>query len=91
MTDWTSSVEDMSHIYTYYPLQVDDRESMIKHLIGYKRDMSIQHYKIVRILSLSMNSTDCPVARKVARSTILLPTYPKYNYRIVKHVQLSSF
>lgn len=71
--------EDMSHIYTYYPIQVDDRESMIKHLIGYKRDASIQHYKnCADLKSFDKFYRDCPVARKVARSTILLPTYPKY-------------
>jgi len=71
--------EDMSHIYTYYPVQFDDRDSMIKHLIGCKRDASVQHYKNCADLNAFGNFyRDCPVARKVARSTILLPTYPSY-------------
>ena len=71
--------EDMSHIYTYYPVQVDNRESMIKHLIDCKRDASIQHYKNCADLNSFVKFyRDCPVARKVASSTILLPVYPKY-------------
>ena len=39
---------------------------MIKHLIGYKRDMSIQHYKnCADLKSFDKFYRDCPVARKV--------------------------
>lgn len=70
---------DMSHIYTYYPVQVKDREGLIKHLIASKRDASIQHYKNCADLDIFRKYyLDCPVARMVSNSTILLPTYPRY-------------
>lgn len=71
--------EDMSHVYTYYPVQVKDREGLIRHLVASKRDASIQHYKNCADLDIFKRYyRDCPVARKVSNSTILLPTYPRY-------------
>ena len=70
---------DLSHVYTYYPVQVKDREGLIKHLIAAKRDASIQHYKNCADLDIFKKYyRNCEVARKISHSTILLPTYPLY-------------
>jgi perosamine synthetase len=70
---------DLSHIYTYYPVQVNDRECLIRTLILSKRDASIQHYKnCADLVIFEKYYRECPIARKISHSTILLPTYPRY-------------
>lgn len=71
--------DDLSHIYTYYPVQVSDRECLIRYLISSNRDASIQHYKnCADLVIFEKYYRECPIARKVSHSTILLPTYPRY-------------
>jgi len=71
---------DSSHIYSYYPIQCDDRDSLIRHLMLRRRDVAEQHLKNCADLSgFSEFYRDCLQARQTASKVILLPTYPRYS------------
>ncbi len=71
---------DSSHIFSYYPIQYDDRDSLIRHLMLHRRDVAEQHLKNCADLSgFSEFYRDCPQARQTASKVILLPTYPRYS------------
>jgi dTDP-4-amino-4,6-dideoxygalactose transaminase len=70
---------DFSHSYTYYPIQVDGRHAFLHHLMSERRDVAAQHLKNCADLPcFSEYRRDCPNARAVAQSVVLLPTYPRY-------------
>ena len=76
---------DFSHTYTYFPIQVDDRERVLRHLMTEHRDVAGQHLKNCADLDcFSKYHRDCPNARWTAVSLVLLPTYPRYSTRDVE-------
>ena len=69
----------LSYIYTVFPVQYEDRKSLLKWLMFHKRDVAAQHLKNCADLpSFSVFYRDCPITRKTANEVILLPTYPRY-------------
>lgn len=76
--------DDLSHIYTYYPIQYDESEDLLKWLMYRNRDVGAQHLKNCADLeSFAEFARDCPNARATARSVVLLPTYPRYGEKEV--------
>lgn len=70
---------DGSHIYTYFPVQVPDREAFLKFLAARNRDIGAQHYKNNADLpGFQEFARDCPNAAAVAEQLVFLPTYPRY-------------
>lgn len=72
--------KDGSHTYTYFPIQVDDRQSVLRHMMRERCDVAAQHLKNCADLEcFSRFARECPNARRTARSVVLLPTYPRYS------------
>jgi dTDP-4-amino-4,6-dideoxygalactose transaminase len=70
---------DLSHTYTYFPIQVQNRDELLRHLMRERRDVAAQHLKNCADLPcFEIYHRDCPRARETARSLVLLPTYPRY-------------
>lgn len=70
---------ELSHIYTYYPVQCDEPERLVKCLMQHGCDIQVQHLKNCADLeSFKDFYRDCPNARQTAGRVILLPTYPRY-------------
>ncbi len=81
---------DGSHIYLQFPIQTDDRWALVRHLMQEGRDVAVQHMNSVAELEPFADfARDCPVARRVADSVILLPTYPRYGMHDVEQNVLS--
>lgn len=73
-------IEDGSHGYLHYPIQVPDRDAMLRDVIARGRDVAIQHLRNCADLPcFSRWYRDCPNARAAAASLVLLPTYPGYH------------
>jgi perosamine synthetase len=71
---------DRSHIYTYYPVQCEDRQGLLRWLMQNNRDAAAQHLKNCADLpGFSAFYRDCPNARETAAQVVLLPTYPRYS------------
>ena len=71
---------DHSHIYLGYPIQVEDRETFIRHMMQEGRDVAIQHCKnLADEDAFKEFRRDCPNARWIAQRVILLPDHPKYS------------
>ena len=71
---------DHSHIYLGYPIQVEDRETFIRHMMREGRDVAIQHCKnLADEECFKEFRSDCPNARWVAERVVLLPDHPKYS------------
>jgi dTDP-4-amino-4,6-dideoxygalactose transaminase len=71
-----------THIYLAFPIVVGDRLTLVKHIMRNGRDVAIQHYHNTADLECFADFfVDCPVARRVSRSVVLLPTYPGYSER----------
>ena len=70
---------DLSHTYSYYPIQVEDRDALLRHMMRQRRDVAAQHLKNCADLPCFEEwQRDCPRARETANSVVLLPTYPRY-------------
>jgi dTDP-4-amino-4,6-dideoxygalactose transaminase len=75
---------DFSHTYSYFPIQVEDREAVLKHMMRERCDVAAQHLKNCADLECFAEfARDCPNARRTAESVVLLPTYPRYSTRDV--------
>jgi len=71
--------EDGSHIYTHYPIQVENRREFLRHMVRAGRDMAIQHLRNCADLPcFSEYHHPCPNAAATAASNVLMPTYPRY-------------
>jgi dTDP-4-amino-4,6-dideoxygalactose transaminase len=71
---------DHSHIYLGYPIQVEDRDTFIRHMMREGRDIAIQHCRnLADEDAFREFRRDCPNARWVAQRVILLPDHPKYS------------
>jgi dTDP-4-amino-4,6-dideoxygalactose transaminase len=78
---------DESHIYMAYPVQLVDRWDFVKHMMRHGCDLTIQHYNNVAELECFRDiARECPVARRVSRCVVLLPTYPGFGRRQVERV-----
>jgi perosamine synthetase len=76
---------DLSHMYTYFPIQVDDRNALLRHLMRSGRDVAGQHIKNCADFPAFRDwHRDCPNAHKTANAVVLLPTYPRYAMRDVE-------
>jgi dTDP-4-amino-4,6-dideoxygalactose transaminase len=72
--------EDGSHIYLAYPIQVDDRWALVKHLMRHGRDVSIQHIGNVENLPFFAEfARQCANATRTSERVVLLPTYPGFS------------
>jgi dTDP-4-amino-4,6-dideoxygalactose transaminase len=72
--------EDGSHMYTYYPIQVEDRDALLRHLMQEHRDVAAQHLKnCADEPTYAEFARDCPNARFTANATVILPSYPRYS------------
>ena len=86
--------DDFSHIYTQYPIQVDDRSIVLKEMMVNYRDVAAQHLKNCADMDcFGEFYRPCPTARAVANRVILLPTYPRYgrsdinrNIRVIRKI-----
>jgi perosamine synthetase len=68
-----------SNIYTYYPIQYQEREALLRFAIQRRRDLAPQYLRNCADLpAFKEFYRDCPNARAAARELILLPTYPRY-------------
>ncbi|MCH2173084.1 DegT/DnrJ/EryC1/StrS family aminotransferase [Myxococcota bacterium] len=77
--------EDGSHTYSYFPVQFEDREALIRHMMRSGCDVAAQHLRNCADLPcFEAYARDCPQARLTAASTILLPTYPRYGVEDVE-------
>jgi len=73
---------DGSHTYMAFPILIDDREGLLRHMMAMGRDCGAQHLRNCADLDCFAEfRRDCPVARKTAENTVLLPTYPRYGRR----------
>jgi dTDP-4-amino-4,6-dideoxygalactose transaminase len=76
--------EDGSHIYLTYPVQVPERERVLRDLVEHGRDLTAQHIgNCADYEAFAEYHRDCPNARETAREVLLLPTYPGYGTREV--------
>ena len=72
--------EDGSHAYFQFPVQVADREDLVRDLALRGCDVPIQHLRNTADLEIFRPyAVDCPMARTVADSLVLLPTYPGFS------------
>ncbi len=70
---------DGSQIYTYYPIQVDHREDLLRYLMKCDIDVGSQHYHNLSLLEgFNKFTGDCPNTTSVVGKLVLLPTYPGY-------------
>ena len=70
---------DRSNIYTYFPIQIGNREEVLNYARKRGRDFAAQHLRNCADLSEFREFyRDCPNARAAASELILLPAYPRY-------------
>jgi perosamine synthetase len=70
---------DLSNVYTYFPIQIANRDNLLRHSQKRRRDFAAQHLRNCADLPMfSELHRDCPNARAAARELVLLPTYPRY-------------
>jgi dTDP-4-amino-4,6-dideoxygalactose transaminase len=71
-------------MYTYFPVQAEDRQDLLRHMMRERRDLAAQHlHNCADLPCFTEFHRDCPNARKTAKSVVLLPTYPRYSRRDV--------
>jgi dTDP-4-amino-4,6-dideoxygalactose transaminase len=83
-------LEDGSHIYLTYPIQVPDRNALNRYLMKNCQDITIQHLiNTADAACFAQWARDCPNARATAGRLILLPTYPSYGERdVARNIRL---
>jgi perosamine synthetase len=73
------------HIFTYYPIQLPLRDTLLRFALTQGRDVAAQHLRNCADLpEFEEYHRDCPAARMAARDLVLLPTYPRYPMREVE-------
>jgi dTDP-4-amino-4,6-dideoxygalactose transaminase len=71
--------DDLSNIYTYFPIQIRNRHRVLDYARERGRDFAAQHLRNCADLpEFRELYRDCPNARATASELILLPTYPRY-------------
>ena len=81
-------LDDGSHIYLCFPIQVQSRWKLEQFLSSAGRDVAVAHMRNAASLeTFSEFSADCPIAEEVSRNLLFLPTYPGYPAdEIVKNI-----
>ena len=81
---FSDNSQTKDNIYTYFPIYLKDMEKLRSYLIKNNVDVGPQHYKNTASLT-SFNDfyRPCPVAERVSKSLLLLPTYPRYQEKNV--------
>ena len=70
-----------SHTYMAFPIQVENRDALIRHMLLSNRDVAGQHLRNCADLpAFSEFKNNCPNAAATAESVVLLPTYPRYSH-----------
>lgn len=70
---------DGSNIYLSLPVQVPDRDGLVRHLMRRGRDVRAHQYaNAAELPCYAEFARDCPHARIAAERGFLLPTYPSY-------------
>jgi perosamine synthetase len=76
---------DINNGCLQYPIQVEDRHSMLVKLMKIGRDCAPQHIRNCADLEIYKDYyKDCPIARKTSKSVIILPTYTQYGINEAK-------
>ena len=74
--------QDLSNIYTYFPIQIPNRKKLLLYAQKRRRDFAAQHLRncadLPEFRELYQN---CPNARAAASELVLLPTYPRYSLK----------
>ncbi len=71
--------EGLSHIFTHYPLQCEQRDDLLRYARTRNRDFSRQYLRnCADLAEFSEFHSNCPNARAASRELVLLPTYPEY-------------
>jgi dTDP-4-amino-4,6-dideoxygalactose transaminase len=71
--------EDGSHIYFYYPIQIEERDRLVRYMTAQLRDVQISHHRNCASLPcFAAYYRECRNAEKAAQRVIYLPTYPGY-------------
>jgi perosamine synthetase len=72
--------EDGTHIYWYYPIQFQERHSLVQHAMRKHRDITESYHRNCAALPcFAQYRRECPNAEATASSLIYLPTYPRYS------------
>src|SRR5262245_21577554 len=81
---------NFSNIYTYFPVQIENRDRLLRLIQKNRRDFAAQHLRNCADLPMfSEFRRDCPNARAAARELVLLPTYPRYpRSQIERNIEL---
>ena len=73
------------NVYTYFAVLEERRDDLLCWLMHFGRDVAPQHlHNVATLPDFRSFGGECPVASRVARSVILLPTYPGYGIDQVK-------
>ncbi len=71
--------DDGSHVYLQFPIRVKNRWQFVRYMMRNGRDVAIQHMRSAAEIDVFREfPAECPNARSVADSLVLLPTYPGY-------------
>ncbi len=71
---------DGSSSFFVFPIQVQHRLELVRHLMRAGRDCALHYYRNVADLECFAEfARNCPNARSVTASVVLLPTYPRYS------------
>jgi perosamine synthetase len=70
---------DGSNAYLWFPVQCENRESLLKFMFEQGRDIAAGHFtNTADSPRFAEYYRDCPKARQVEQELIFLPTYPRY-------------
>lgn len=71
--------------FAHFPVQVSDPPNLLRWLNFYGQDVVIQHFSNCAELPCFRDyQRDCPVAAEVAKSMVLMPTYPDFGMHNVR-------
>jgi dTDP-4-amino-4,6-dideoxygalactose transaminase len=72
--------DDGSHSYFYYPVQVQNRESLVAFALRHGRDIAISHHRNCATMECFAEfAANCKNAAQVAGDIVYLPTYPGFS------------
>ena len=84
---FANNILSKDNIYTYFPVYLKDMEKLRSYLIQNNVDVGPQHYKNTSSLdSFEDYFKECPIAEKVSKNILLLPTYPRYDEKNVLNI-----
>ena len=84
---FADNTSEKDNIYTYFPIYLENMERLRSYLIQNNVDVGPQHYKNTASLdSFKDYFKQCPIAEKVSKNILLLPTYPRYGEKNVLNI-----